>query len=88
MNENTNPDVKTIENATGDDVRPGDHITWEESKESEGVTVFERREGIAHRRDSEGDWWAKGSSLCITFGEGEGITLKIRPAAQDGEDAA
>ena len=47
MNENTNPDVKTIENATGDDVRPGDHITWEQTEVRKGVTRTVRREGIA-----------------------------------------
>ena len=85
--ENEDPTVQTIENATRDDVRPGDHITWEYFEESGGVTIFERREGIAHRRDSEGDWWPEGDK-CITFGEGEGITLTIRRAVQDGEDAA
>ena len=86
--ENEDPTVQTIENATCDDVRPGDHITWTRVKEIDGVIITERREGIAYHLDSEGDWWAQ-DGVWLTFGEGEGITLTIRrPAAQDGEDAA
>ena len=78
MNENTaDPRVETIENATRDDVRPGDHITWEEAETTCGVTRNTRREGIAHHRDSLGDWvTAEGGWL--TVGEGEGVTLTIR----------
>ena len=77
MNENTNPDVKTIENATGDDVRPGDHVTWDDVEEERGMTITTRREGIAHHRDLDGDWWTE-DGMWITFGESEGDTLTIR----------
>ena len=86
----TEPRMQTTENATRDDVRPGDHITWEEGRVYYGVTAFERHEGIAHHhhRDSYGDWCTEEDGQ-LTRGEGEGITLTIRrPAAQDGEDAA
>ena len=86
--ESEDPTVQTIENATRDDVRPGDHITWTRVKEIDGGTITERREGIAYHLDSEGDWWAQDGAL-LTDGWGGGITLTIRrPAAQDGEDAA
>lgn len=79
---------QTIENATRDDVRPGDHITWTHVEEIDGGTITERREGIAYHLDSEGDWWAEDGTW-LTDGEGEGITLTIRrPAPQDREDAA
>ena len=86
--ENEDPAVQTIENATRDDVCPGDHITWEESRVYYGVTAFERHEGIAHHRDSYGDWCTEEDGQ-LTRGEGEGITITIRrPAAQDREGAA
>ena len=80
MNENTNPDVKTIENATGDDVRPGDHITWEQTEVRKGVTRTVRREGIAHHRDSFGAWWTEDHGLITN---GEGIALTLRRPVQD-----
>lgn len=90
MDELNNQNVKIINNATRDDVRPGDHLTWARTTEySGGVTVTERREGIAHERDWDGDWLTKGG-LWITDGEGEGITLTIRPVqelpTEDGAD--
>lgn len=86
-NESEDPTVQTIENASLDDVRFGDHITWEEGRVYYGVTAFERHEGIAHHRDSYGDWCTEEYGQ-ITRGEGEGITITIRRAVQDGEDAA
>ena len=83
MNENTNPDVKTIENATRDDVRPGDHITWTRVWERDGVAVKIIYEGIAHHRaDDDNDWWTKGG-MYITNGEGDGTTLTIRRPTQE-----
>ena len=51
------PNLKIIKNATLDDVRPGDHITWDDVEEEHGITCTLRREGIAHHRDLDGDWW-------------------------------
>ena len=76
------PIVKTIENATRDDVRAGDHVLRETAMTEYGVTRTVRREGIAHRRDSNGDWRTiKGGWL--TDGEGEGDTLTIRRTVQE-----
>lgn len=83
MNEQTNdPNVKIIENAALDDVRPGDHVVWEESDTERGVTSIIHREGVAHDRDSQGDWCTE-EGLYITAGEGEDVTLTIRRHAQD-----
>ena len=76
------PNVKIIKNATRDDVRPGDHVTWEYTGAREGVTTFERREGIAHHRDSDGDWCAEGGRY-ITYSEGYGRTITIRRTVQE-----
>ena len=82
MDETTTPRMQTITPATLDDGRPGDHITWEQTRVRYGLTITTRREGIAHRRDGDGDWCtAEGGWL--TDGEGEGITLTIRRPVQD-----
>lgn len=82
MSEPNAPTVQVIENATRDDVRPGDHVTWEHTGARDGVTTFERREGIAHHRESTGDWCSE-TGAWITCGEGDDITLTIRRPAQE-----
>ena len=77
MDEPDTPNVQTVENARLYDVRPGDHITWERTLTGRGVTIVERRDGIAHYRDNEGDWCSE-EDLYITAGEGENITIRIR----------
>ena len=71
------PNVKIIENATRDDVRPGDHLTWEWTDERGGLIYLERRGGTAHFRDEGGDWRTKDGQW-ITHGESEDITITIR----------
>ena len=80
MDEKIETAVQVIENATRDDVRPGDHITWMCVEEIDSVTTKHHREGIAHHRDRDGDWRAK-DEACITIGEG--TTLTIRRAAPE-----
>ncbi|MCV7529062.1 hypothetical protein M3D01_004125 [Micrococcus luteus] len=82
MSEPNDANAQVIENATRDDVRPGDHVTWEYTGAREGVTTFERREGIAHHRDSDGDWCAEGGRY-ITYSEGYGRTITIRRTVQE-----
>ncbi len=82
MREPSDSNVKTIENATLDDVQPGDHITWKEARVYHGVTAFERHAGIAHHRDWTGDWCTE-EGAWITCGGGKGATLTIRRAVQD-----
>ena len=77
MRENTGLAVQVIENATRDDVRPGDHIVWEHTETLHGVTRTVRREGIAHHRDQEGDWCTE-EGRWLTNGEDEGTTITIR----------
>lgn len=84
MNENTKTGVQVIENATRKDVRPGDHITWEQTEVRKGVTRTVRREGIAHHRDSFGAWWTEDRGL-ITNGEGIALTLR-RPVPVEREE--
>ena len=69
--------VEIIENAWLDDVRPGDHLTWDESRTLDGVTITNRREGIAGRRYGDDDWYTE-EGMWITDGEFEGVTLTIR----------
>ena len=73
---------KIIENATRDDVRPGDHLTWERVVTTAGVTYTTRREGIAHRRDASGNWSTEDGQR-ITAGKGEHATLTIRRPVQE-----
>ena len=75
MGEQNDPNVQVIENATRDDVRPGDHITWMCVEEIDSVTTEHHREGIAHHRDRDGDWRAK-DEACITIGEGATLTIR------------
>ena len=75
MKEQNEPNAQTIENATPDEVRQGDHITWEETDTRKGVTRTVRREGIAHHRDSFGAWWTEDRGL-ITNSEGIALTLR------------
>lgn len=82
MNEKNDPNVQVIENATRDDVRPGDHVVWEESDTERGVTSIIHREGVAHDRDSQGDWCTE-EGLYITAGEGEDVTLTIRRTVKE-----
>ena len=82
MSTPTEPNVQTIENAALDDVRPGDHLTWDLTWTHREVTLTNRREGIACHRDEFGDWWAKGRG-CITVNGQAGATLTIRRPVQD-----
>lgn len=75
MNTPNDTNIKIIEHATRDDIHPGDHVTWEWTRGAGGVTITERREGIAHHRDNFGDWWPE-KGWWIT--NGEGVTLTIR----------
>ena len=77
MNTHTDTNVKIIENATRADVRPGDHVTWERAQRPDGATIYERREGIAHHRDSFGDWCTEGGARLASL-SGTGITITIR----------
>ena len=69
--------VQVIEKARLDDVLPGDHITWECSREWRGADTYERREGIAARQTTFGDWRAERGAY-LTCGEGARTTLTIR----------
>ena len=82
MSAPTEPNMQTIENATRADVRPGDHITWEETQVRYGMTLTTRREGIAHHRDSSDDWCTAESGW-LTDGEDEGVTITIRRPVQE-----
>ena len=73
---------KIIENATRDDVRPGDHLTWEQTWEEGGARITIRREGIAATRAANGDWFTE-DGMRIATGEGEGITITIHRPVQE-----
>ena len=80
MDELKDANVKILENAALDDVRAGDHLTWTRVYEFNGVIQTECREGIAHERDSNGEW-RTASGGWITDGEGPRTTLTIRRPA-------
>jgi len=76
--------LETIENASLDDVLPGDHITWEVTETIRGLTSTARREGIAHHRDAFNNWRTKdGDCITLAEGESEGVTITIRRTVQD-----
>jgi hypothetical protein len=83
MSENTDRNMQVIENATLDDVRPGDHLTWEETWEVYGVTTAQRREGIAHHRDINGDWCTeRGAHITNCWASNGTVTIR-RPIPTD-----
>lgn len=86
MNENTKTDVQLIENATRDDVRPGDHIIWERVRGRIGAaTMLERREGIAHHRDKDGDWYTE-NDVWLAGLDGNDATITIRRPVPVGQE--
>ena len=76
MSTPTEPNMQIITPATRDEVRPGDHVVFLRTWERDGLTVTERREGIAHHLD-DGDWCTV-AGMYITLGAGESITITIR----------
>ena len=76
------PNVKIIENATLDDVRPGDHLVWEYTREVDGVTITARREGIAACRYGNADWYTK-DGLWITDVNFPGTLTIRRPITKE-----
>ena len=70
--------VQIIENASLDDVVPGDHIIWERVRGRMGaVTMLERREGIANHRDKDGDWYTE-NDVWLAGLEDAVVTITIR----------
>lgn len=66
--------VKTIENATADDVQYNDRVVRKHTWESRGVIRTVIREGVAHYQDDGGNWRTKEGSL-LTFDEGDGSNV-------------
>lgn len=77
MNEKNDPNVQVIENATQDDVRPGDHLILERPRLWRDATITDRREGIAHHRDAARDWCTEDGVWLTDFSDASG-TLTIR----------
>ena len=82
MGKKIEPNVKVINNATRNDVRPGDRLLRRDVGQCGDVTVVETREGTASYRNVHGDWFSA-DDIWLTDGEGEGVTLTIRRAAQE-----
>ena len=82
MGKQNGPNMQTIENATGRDVRAGDYVIWETAENYDGITVTVRREGIARRHNDYGDWCTDGGAW-LTGLEGDDITLTIHRAVVD-----
>ena len=79
MGKQNGPNMQTIENATGRDVRAGDYVIWETVENYDGITVTVRRKGIARRRNDYSDWCTEGGAW-LTGLEGDDITLTIHRA--------
>lgn len=84
MSKKNETSVQEFAAATHGAIWSGDHVVWTETGVIDGVTVTIRREGIAHHRDSDGDWrTAEGGR--IADGEGESTTITIRrPITKEG----
>lgn len=77
-----NAKYETIENASLNDVQPGDYVVWEYAREVGGVTEKDSRAGVAAYRSGRGDWHTE-SDARITWGEYEGVTITIRRTTQE-----
>ena len=74
--------MQIIENATLDDVRPGDHLVWEYTREVDGVTITARREGVAGARYGNADWYTK-DGMWITEANLAGALTIRRPITKE-----
>ena len=74
--------VQIIENASLDDVRPGDHLVWEYAREVDGVTITVRREGVAGARYGNADWYTK-DGMWITESNHRGTLTIIRQITKE-----
>ena len=75
--------MQIIENATRDDVRPGDHIIWEQTWTVYGMTTTQRREGVANIRDNNGDWRTeRGAYITNHWASNDTITIR-RPITKE-----
>ena len=83
MSENTDHNMQVIENATRDDVRPGDHITWEQTWTVHDMTATQRREGVAHARDRDGDWYTERGAYITNYWASNGTVTIRRPIPTD-----
>ena len=69
--------MQIIENATLDDVRPGDHLVWEYAREVDGVTITVRREGVAGARYGNADWYTKDGMWITDSRQGDTLTIRL-----------
>ena len=74
--------MQIIENATLDDVRPGDHLVWEYAREVDGVTITVRREGVAGARYGNVDWYTKDGMWITDSRQGDALTIR-RPITKE-----
>lgn len=77
MSENTDRNIQVIENASSDDIRPGDYVIWEWVWERRDTIRAERVEGVAHHRDTYGNWHTV-RGMWVAGAAGERTTLTIR----------
>ena len=75
--------VQVIENARLDDVQSGDHLTWEHTREVDGVTITVRREGVAGARYGNVDWYTKDGMWITDSRQGDALTIR-RPITKEG----
>lgn len=77
MSKKNEANVQVIENASPEDVRPGDYIAWETRHTGSGSTLTMRREGVARHRGAGGEWRTEDGGL-LTEEEYENTALTIR----------
>ena len=77
VEDDTDPNIQIIENATLDDIQAGDHVIHLEVLNYSGITVTGRREGIAHHLDKDGDWCTEeGEWIICETDEDDVITIR------------
>lgn len=75
--DDTDPNIQIIENATLDDIQEGDHVIHSETIYYSGVTTSGRREGVAHHKDEDGCWRTEeGEWIVDETDENDTITIR------------
>ena len=75
--DDTDPRIQTIENASIDDIQSGDYVIHAQTMNYMGITDSGQREGIAHHTDEDGDWRTEeGEWIICETNEGDTITIR------------
>lgn len=73
--------VEIIDNATLDEIIPGDTVIWKSTVNDFGVQTIYSREGTAHHQSKSGEWYTSNGGW-ITDGAGFSISITIKRVNQ------